>query len=117
MKKVIKTLVFISLTAAAGISNADVCSRGVIYQVKEGGWNSDDLFIKMDERNVANQHPGTDFHGWFRFRANELSEVRMNAIRTQVYLALATGPRLFEVRSQAGDCSRADEVTLYDDVY
>ncbi len=116
-KNVLLCSAALALMLSFSSANAGICSRGVIDQIKEGGWNSSDLFIRMDYRHHANEHAGTEWHSFMRFRADELSPERLNSIRSLAYIALATGPRLFEVRSSTGDCSRADEVTIYDDAY
>ncbi len=110
------SMAILSATAFSYVQ-AGTCGMGVITELKEGGWNTDDLMIKIDYRVTASAHNGTEWQGFVRFKANELSVERMKSIRAMAYLALATSPRLVWIGTHNSDCSRATEISLFDDIY
>ena len=91
---------------------AGQCGGGKILELKEGGWNSDDLMIKLDYSEFKNNHAGSEFRGYVRFRATILTETRLTAIRRVALTALVSGKTVLTY-SHTGDCSNATDLTIY----
>ena len=91
---------------------AGQCGGGKILELKEGGWDSDDLMIKLDYSEFRNSHAGSEFMGYLRFRTTTLTETRLTAIRRLALTALVSGKTVHSF-SHKGDCSNATELTIF----
>lgn len=107
-------LLFISPTvlALSMPAHAARCGGGKIVEIKEGGWNSDDLLLKVDYSDFSNQHPGTNFGGYIRYSAESLSIDRLNAIRKLALTAMVSGKTVLTYSHNAS-CSNATELSLF----
>jgi len=105
------TLFFAQLFFSSSVFAAR-CGGGKIIEIKEGGWNSDDLLLSIDYSDFSNQHPGTTHGGYIRFSAESLSSVRLEAIRKLAITALVSGKTVLTY-SHNDSCSYATELTLY----
>ncbi len=116
MKHPIKLFLILGLLIAhfAFVTSAQAarCGGGKILEIKEGGWNSDDLLILVDYSDFSNQHPGTTFGGYIRYSAESLSASRLEAIRRLAATALVSGKTVLTY-SHNSTCSDATELTLY----
>ena len=88
------------------------CGGGKITEIKEGGWNSDDLLLKVDYSDFSNQHPGSTYGGYIRYSAETLSPQRLDAIRRLALTAMVSGKTVLTY-SHNNVCSDATELTIY----
>ncbi len=104
----LSTLILFNTSAlAAG------CGSGTITHVKEGGWNSNDLMIKIDYSITPSNHDNTLFNGWIRFR-NTLNGERFKAIRSLAYLAFSSGQSVAVFsHATSAQCANATELTIF----
>lgn len=109
-KKFLTATLLASSVFAFSSAHAGSCGSGVITQVKEGGWNSDHLMIKVDYSVTQSAHSGSEFQGFIRFKS-DLSADRLKNIRALASLALLSG-RVVSVFSHSGSCDAATELTV-----
>lgn len=96
-------------TAAYSLPN---CGSGEIVAIKEGGWETGHLMVKIDY-SVSSQllsYKGTEWYGWVRYK-NNLDEDRFAGIRSLIYIAFAKGSSV-EISSHTGRCDNATEFTI-----
>jgi len=86
----VSVLMFLSSSAFAGY-----CGGGKITTILEGGWASDDFYIKVDYSESTNNHPGTDRSGFIIFKKDSMSVERFKGIKTIAFLAFTTGKTIW----------------------
>lgn len=104
--------VFTLLSTSSAVAGG--CGNGKIIQIKEGGWNTNDLMIMIDysQGDGAAGHKNTNFEtNWIRYRSS-LDVERLRAIRSLAYLAYSSGLNI-QTYSQTSQCNAATEITLY----
>lgn len=119
-KKIAAVTVF-SLSAAFSMPShaAGVCGAGKVVRVTEGGFNSDDLYVRVEKGA-----DGVDADGnvidtlyrfyWVRYRAASHSTERLSAIRSIAYLAFASGKSVYTY-THTDSCADATEIALYEE--
>lgn len=98
--------VFLSLSTSAYAGGT--CGKGKITEVMEGGWNSNDLMIKIDY--TGGTSPLATQAGYIRFR-DTLNAERLNGLRAVAYLALA-GDKTVEALTHGANCADADQLSV-----
>ena len=101
---------FCSFMLFSGTSFAGTCGKGRVVELSEGGWNTDNFYIKINYDDKNSSHPGTEHFGYIRF-ANGLSEARMKGIRAIALVAFASGDAV-EAFSHNSDCASATELKM-----
>lgn len=96
----------------ASPAQAARCGGGKIIEIKEGGWNSDDFMLLIDYSDFSNQHPGTTYGGYVRYKADSLSPARLESIRRVALTAMVSGKTVLTYSHNA-TCSDATEITVY----
>lgn len=99
---------FTFAVAFGSAANAAHCGAGTIVDIKEGGWNTDDLMIKLEGANAS---ANTLFQGFVRFRASALSAARLEAIRRLATTAFALDAKVWTF-SHNGTCTSATEISM-----
>ena len=107
----IKTLGAIALLCASGTAMAASCGSGKVLEIKEGGWNSNDLFIAVEGDPVAAVDGTLWVNNYIRYRANQLDAERLRAIRSLAYLAFSGGYSI-STTTHNSDCSNATEIGI-----
>ncbi len=110
----VRPLVLLTLLVAIGFSgtaSAGSCGVGKVLEVKEGGWNTNDLMVKIDY--AGGTGTSNNYQGYIRFREN-LDAMRLKGIRAVAYLAMATGKSVttFTHNSGTDACTKATEITI-----
>lgn len=98
--------------ALSGHAHAEgYCGIGKVLEVKEGGWNTNDLMIKIDYS--GGDAVATNHGGYVRFRAS-LDPDRLNAIRAVALLAMALDKSVvtYTHDDASNGCTNADELTI-----
>ncbi len=111
-KKFFKTTLFLGLLMSGTTAFAGSCGSGKIVRVNEGGWNSADLFIKIDYSVSTSTHSGTEHQGWIRYRSTALDAELLRSIRSMAYLAFASGQSI-ETWSHGSVCNSATDMTMF----
>jgi len=111
VKSFLLALTTVLLTTLAGHSSANqnLCGTGTIAQIKEGGWDKNDLLIKIQTSETVS---GLWFDQYVRYVASELGAERMESIRRAAYTAFAL-EAVVQARSKSSNCSHASELTIY----
>jgi hypothetical protein len=107
----IKTLAAITLLSAGSTAMAASCGNGTVLEIKEGGWNTNDLFISVQGEPDAAVDGTLWVNTWVRYRANLLDPERMRAIRSLAYLAFSGGYSI-STNTHNSDCSSATEIGI-----
>ena len=102
----ISTLFFSVNQAFAGS-----CGAGKVTQILAGGYNSDDLIIKIDYSANASTHNGTEYYGRIRFRKSRLSDSRLTMLQTLAISAFHTDTLVY-VNSHTNRCDDATEINI-----
>jgi len=117
-KLIAATAISISVLYSAPSKAAGVCGLGAVVEVREGGFDSDDLFVRLEQSGNAEADSSvanTLFRNtWVRYQASILSAERLNAIRSLAYLAFVSGKPVY-VYTHTDECSNATEMALYDE--
>ncbi len=116
MKSVFTGLLLLSFSVGSGQSIAGFCGGGKVIEVMEGGWNRDDLLVKIDYSDSATpiQHQNSDFQGYLRFSGDpeQLPANRLEAIRKLALTALVSGKTVVAY-SHNNSCGRATQLALF----
>ncbi len=104
----ISTLVIASLTIATGAQAAGSCGQGKIVEVIEGGWNTDDLMIKLSSQAGAQTLWQTYY---VRYKATVLGAERLRGLRAIAYLAMA-GDKTVVGYTHTANCQSATQLTV-----
>ena len=88
-------------------ADAGSCGGGQVIALVEGGWGSEDLFLKLDNSEAANEHAGTEYQGWVRYKRERVGAAKLGALR---WLALASNRSAQPVWVEA-DTGRCDDAT------
>ncbi len=108
--KIILPLIALTALAASPGAYAGTCGKGKILEIKEGGWNHDGLYIKIDYTGGNSSHGSNA--AYIRYRTAQLSEERMRGIRAVAYLALA-GDKVVATASHNSACDQATELNIF----
>jgi hypothetical protein len=101
----------ISLTFANNLY-AGECGIGKIINYVEGGWDQDNLIIKLDTK-LPNQHPDTFWtNDYVRFERARLGDSRYNGMRSALLSAFMAG-KTIRIYTHTNRCDSATEVTVY----
>lgn len=115
--KIILPMIALTALAISPGAYAGTCGKGKILEIKEGGWNQDDLFIKIDYSNGAAVHGNTLHPAYVRYRATQLSQERLRGIRAIAYLALAGDKSVATGSHNTADndtaCDQATELNIF----
>ncbi len=109
-------LPLVALAALAPAAQAGTCGTGKILEIKEGGWNSDHLYIKIENSAQTSAHPSSEVSGYIRYRSNSLTPERLQRIRALAYLALAGDKKvraLTHNTATGAQCGDATELNIY----
>lgn len=87
------------------------CGEGKIIAVDVGGWNTDDLYIRLDYSVSPSSLPGTEFSGLIVYRKANLDPTRFSGIRAIALAAYIAG-RTVRPYTHSGRCDNATELTL-----
>ena len=105
MKKyIIAFFIFFSSAVFA----TETCGKGKIVSLYGGGWNSDDLIIKIE----GDRNSSVPYHdqGTIRFSASELSG-RIDFLRSIALSSFIAG-RSVVAKSHNDDCRQATEIAM-----
>lgn len=97
--------VFVALTATTNAQADVACGEGKITEIQEGGWNTNDLMIKIENPVAA----GLLYQGYVRYSATALNAERLRGIRAVAYLAMA-GEKTVIAYSHTSNCKPADQL-------
>ena len=87
------------------------CGAGKITNIQVGGWNSDDIVIKLDNSKHANTLPNNVMYSGskIRFKKSQIGEFRLSNILSSVLAAYHSNKPIY-VNSHMNDCGNATEV-------
>ncbi len=103
----ISALVLASFTFVSSAQAAGSCGQGKIVEVIEGGWNTDDLMIKLSSQAGAQALWQTYY---VRYRAS-LGAERLRGLRAVAYLAMA-GDKTVAGYTHNANCTLATQLTI-----
>lgn len=109
MKKINQLLIAAGLVAMSSPALAGVCASGYITDIAEGGWNSNNLNIKLQ---YTSANPPNSWNGYMRFK-DTLNAERLKAIRALAYLALANGNEVTVESHNGTDCANATQLIVH----
>ncbi len=97
------------LAVATNVKADAECGEGKIIEILEGGENSNDLMIKIENQHIY----GTArfFNGYIRFAQTAGKEERLRGIRAIAYLAMA-GEKTVVAYSHTNSCKNADQLSI-----
>lgn len=87
------------------------CGAGKILAIDEGGWNTNDFYIRIDYSVSQSSHPGTEFSGLIVYRKANLDPVRFKGIKSIALAAYFAGKNI-RAWSGTNNCSDATEILL-----
>lgn len=91
---------------------AGECGIGKIVTYVEGGWDQDNLIVKLDTL-LPNQHPDTFWaNDYVRFERTRLGDSRYNGMRSALLAAFMAG-KTIRIYTHSGRCDSATEVSVY----
>ena len=86
------------------------CGGGKVTAIMVGGWNTDDLMIRVDYSQSSNDHPGTEWIGkWIRYKLQTVGETRLKSIHAQAIAAYLSKIPVWTY-SHHGRCDNATEI-------
>lgn len=108
-KKLFKTTLFLGLLMSGTTAFAGSCGTGKILEIKEGGWNVDDLYIKLDYSVSATSHAEV---AYIRYRSDLLNVERLRGIRSMAYLAFASGHNV-QAWTHSDTCNNSSGLNIF----
>lgn len=108
----ISSILLIATLFSSSASFAGECGTGKIVTYVEGGWDQDNLMIKL-ETLLPNQHPGTFWANDFvRFERTRLGDFRYNGMRSALLAAFMAG-KTIRIYTHTNRCDSATEISVY----
>ncbi len=103
---------FLAVMCFSGKLYAGECGIGKIVTYVDGGWDQDNLIIKLDTL-LPNQHPGTFWVNEFvRFERSRIGDARLNGMRSTLLAAFMAG-KTIRIYTHSNRCDSATEVSVY----
>ena len=105
-------LVLILFVSYISPSIAGECGGGKVISVCTGCWNSDNLFVKVDNSKWGTQHPGTFWaNSWIMFSADKISPLRFKNITALAISAMASNSDVWTY-THNDSCQNATELGM-----
>ena len=108
----ISVLAGLLLLGGASETYAGECGVGKIVSYVEGGWDQDNLMIRLDSIQ-PNQHPGTFWdNNVVRFERARLGDSRYNGMRSALLAAFMAG-KTIRIYTHSNRCDSATEISIF----
>lgn len=118
IKRALPIVTALSLSVFALPAHANgMCGIGKLVEVREGGWNLNDLLIKLEYTQDADTALiGTNYRQvWIRYQEASLSPERLRSIRALAYMALVSGKSVYTWSHNVDGCTDSTELSVFND--
>lgn len=108
-----KILTFLFFLLVQCVTHAGSCGEGKILKIREGAWNTDDLFVQIDYSVSRGDHPGTEWVGeWIIYRKTQMDIERFRGIKAVALAAMVSGRNAYTHTHVSGRCDNASELGI-----